>query len=121
MSRISVIGIGYVGLTTAACLADLGHDVIGVDVDVDKIDRLRNGKPTIYEPGLPELMDRVIGAGRLRFTTEYADAIPHSEFVFITVATPMNRRGDVSLTFVRQAARDMAAVMSRSRVASVIG
>jgi UDPglucose 6-dehydrogenase len=113
MSKVAVIGMGYVGLTTAACLADIGHDVTGVDVDPEKISRLEGGKPTIYEPGLPELMQRVIAARRLRFTTEYSEAIPRSEFAFIAVATPMNRRGDVSLTFVRQAAKSIAAQMRR--------
>src|SRR5260370_501935 len=113
MSKVAVIGMGYVGLTTAACLADIGHDVTGVDVDPEKIARLEGGTPTIYEPGLPELMQRVIGAGRLRFTTQYSEAIPRSMFAFITVPTPMNRRGDVSLTFVRQAAESIAAQMRR--------
>ncbi len=113
MSKVAVIGMGYVGLTTAACLADIGHDVTGVDVDPEKIAHLEGGTPTIYEPGLPELMQRVIAAGRLRFTTEYSEAIPRSMFAFITVATPMNRRGDVSLTFVRQAAKSIAAQMRR--------
>jgi UDPglucose 6-dehydrogenase len=108
MSRISVLGLGYVGLVTAACLADLGHEVTGVDIDAEKITRLRRGEPTIYEPGLPEIMARVIGAGRLRFASEYSDAVKDSEFVFITVATPIGRRGDVSLKFVRQAARNLA-------------
>jgi UDPglucose 6-dehydrogenase len=110
--------MGYVGLTTAACLADLGHDVTGVDTDGSKVDRLQQGKPVIYEPGLPEVIDRVTMAGRLRFTTEYSAAIPDSDFVFITVATPMNRRGDVSLDHVRDAARMIGATM-RQRIVIV--
>jgi UDPglucose 6-dehydrogenase len=110
-----VVGVGYVGLTTAACLADLGQDVTGVDTDSSKIKRLQQGQPVIYEPGLPEVLDRVMSAGRLRFTTEYSAAIPDSEFVFITVATPLNRRGDVSLAHLRDAARMIGANM-RQRI-----
>ena len=105
MSSLSVVGTGYVGLTTAACLADLGHEVVALDIDASKIATLKQGKPTIYEPGLQELMTRAIKADRLRFTTEYADAIPNSEFVFVAVGTPMGRRGEADLVFVKQAAR----------------
>ncbi len=111
MSSIAVIGTGYVGLTTAACLADLGHDVTGVDIDSEKIARLKIGKPTIYEHGMAELMARGRKAGRLRFTTEYREAIPGAEFVFIAVATPMGRRGEADLVFVKQAAKSIAAEM----------
>lgn len=111
MSKISVIGTGYVGLTTAVCLADLGHEVTGVDIDSAKIAILQQGTPTIYEPGLPELMAKTTRAGRLRFTTEYAEAIPQTEFVFIAVATPMGRRGEADLVFVKQAAKSVAAEM----------
>ncbi len=111
VGKVSVIGTGYVGLTTAVCLADLGHHVTGVDIDSAKIATLQRGKPTIYEPGLPELMARVGKTGRLRFTTEYQEAIPEAEFVFIAVATPMGRRGEADLVFVKQAAKSIAAEM----------
>jgi len=111
MSSISVIGMGYVGLTTATCLADFGHQVIGVDIDAEKVARLQTGEPTIYEAGMAELMARGMKGKRLRFTTDYADAIPGSEFVFIAVATPMGRRGEADLVFVKQAARSIAGEM----------
>ena len=114
MSSLSVVGTGYVGLTTAACLADLGHEVVALDIDASKIATLKQGKPTIYEPGLQELMTRAIKADRLRFTTEYADAIPNSEFVFVAVGTPMGRRGEADLVFVKQAARSIAKAMKRT-------
>ena len=92
MSSVAVVGTGYVGLTTAVCLADLGHEVIGVDIDKAKVARLKGGDPTIYEPGLTELMAHAMQGGQLAFTSEYGDAIPGADFVFIAVGTPPGRR-----------------------------
>jgi len=113
MSAISVVGTGYVGLTTAVCLAELGHEVVGLDLDARKIASLRAGEPTIYEPGLPEMMADAVESERLRFTTEYADAIPGTEFAFIAVSTPMAQAGEADLSFVRRAAQSIAAAMIR--------
>ncbi len=90
MSRITVIGTGYVGLVTAACLADLGHVVIGMDVDSAKVERLRKGIIPIYEPGLAELIASC--GDRLRFTDDPADAYADGEFIFICVDTPPHTR-----------------------------
>jgi UDPglucose 6-dehydrogenase len=114
MSGIAVIGTGYVGLTTAACLAELGHDVVALDIDETKVATLKKGKPTIYEPGLEDLMSRSVKAKRLRFTTDYAEAIPESEFVFVAVGTPKGRRGEADLVFVKQAARSIAGAMNKT-------
>ncbi len=114
MSSVAVIGTGYVGLTTAVCLADLGHEVIGVDNDTAKVSTLKAGEPTIFEPGLAELMRRVVKAGRLRFTSDYSEAIPEAEFVFIAVGTPPRRRGEADLVFVKQAAKGIAEAMKRT-------
>ena len=76
MSAIAVIGTGYVGLTTAVCLAKLGHRVVGVDIDEAKVARLRSGVATIYEPGLEELMQETQKSGRLVFTSDYREGIP---------------------------------------------
>lgn len=114
MSSVAVIGTGYVGLTTAVCLADLGHDVVGVDTDQTKVTKLKSGRPTIYEPGLDELMASALSSGRLHFTTDYKDAIPQAEFVFIAVGTPPGRRGEADLVFVKQAAKGIAATMTRT-------
>src|SRR5437764_1424213 len=81
MSRVCVIGTGYVGLTTGTCFADLGNDVICLDIDEAKIARLQRGELPIYEPGLEEVVARNVEAGRLRFTTSYAEAIPSAEFL----------------------------------------
>jgi UDPglucose 6-dehydrogenase len=114
MSSIAVVGTGYVGLTTAACLADLGHDVVALDVDETKVDTLKTGTPTIYEPGLEEVMARGAKAKRLRFTTDYGEAVPEAEFVFVAVGTPMGRRGEADLIFVKQAAKSIAGAMRKT-------
>jgi UDPglucose 6-dehydrogenase len=108
LSRITVVGIGYVGLTTAACLADLGNSVCGVDVDPTIIDALHRGEVPFFEPGLQEMVVRNLAAGRLRFTSFYAEAVPEAEFVFIAVGTPMAETGEADLTYVRAAAAMIA-------------
>jgi UDPglucose 6-dehydrogenase len=113
MANITVIGAGYVGLTTAVCFAELGHSVTALDTDAHKIASLQDGQPTIYEPGLAEMMKRNAAAGRLRFTTKYAQAIPDVEYVFIAVGTPPARRGEADLVFVRQAAKSIAEAMTQ--------
>src|SRR5438128_1239874 len=88
MSKVAVIGAGYVGLTTAACLADLGNDVTVVDVDREKVEQLTRNQVPFYEPGMTELVKRNAESKRLRFTTSYADAIPGAEYAIIAVSTP---------------------------------
>ncbi len=111
MKTIAVVGAGYVGLTTAVCLADLGNSVAGVDIDAARIARLRRGQSPIFEPGLEEMIVRNLKAGRLRFTTDYAEALAHARFAYIAVDTPMGRRGDADVTNVRQAAQGIARVV----------
>jgi UDPglucose 6-dehydrogenase len=114
MSAIAVIGTGYVGLTTAVCLAKLGHQVVGVDIDEAKVARLRSGEATIYEPGLEELMQETQKRGRLVFTSDYREGIPAADFVFIAVGTPPGRRGEADLVYVKQAAKAIAGAMKKS-------
>jgi len=114
MSAIAVIGTGYVGLTTAVCLAKLGHRVVGVDIDEAKVARLRSGVATIYEPGLEELMQETQKSGRLVFTSDYREGIPAADFVFIAVGTPPGRRGEADLVYVKQAAKGIAGAMKKS-------
>jgi UDPglucose 6-dehydrogenase len=111
MRRICVIGVGYVGLTTGACFADLGHQVTCVDVDSAKIDKLHAGEMPIYEPGLEEMVRRNTQAGRLHFTTCYEEGVPDAEFVFIAVGTPQGSGGEADLKYVRAAARSIAHAM----------
>ncbi|HEY7925794.1 MAG TPA: UDP-glucose/GDP-mannose dehydrogenase family protein [Candidatus Dormibacteraeota bacterium] len=108
LSRIAVIGTGYVGLTTAACFADLGNEVVGVDIDLDAVATLQRGEVTFFEPGLQEVVTRNLGSGRLRFTSSYEDAVPTAEFVFLAVGTPMGATGEADLTQVREAAAMIA-------------
>lgn len=105
MARIAIVGLGYVGLVYGGAFADLGNCVWGVDIDADKVAKLRDGIVPIYEPGLNELIRRNVEAGRLRFTTDYAEAIPEAEFVFICVGTPSTVDGDADMRAVRTAAR----------------
>src|SRR5207247_7468628 len=114
MSAIAVIGTGYVGSTTAVCPAKLGHQGVGVDIDEAKVARLRSGEPTIYEPGLEELMRETQKSGRLVFTSNYQEGIPVADFVFIAVGTPPGRRGEADLVYVKQAAKAIAGAMKNS-------
>ncbi|MGQ9876160.1 MAG: UDP-glucose dehydrogenase family protein [Chloroflexus sp.] len=107
MKNICVVGTGYVGLTTGVCFADLGHSVTCIEIDLHKLELLRSGKSPIFEPGLEELQERNMRAGRLRFTDDYAVGIPDAEFIFITVGTPMGEDGSADLTYVKAAARSI--------------
>ena len=103
--RVTILGTGYVGLTTGAALAYLGHDVSCVDKDEAKIERLKQGEPPIYEPHLKELLGA--SAGHLRFLTSYEEAVPEAEVVFISVGTPPRADGSPDLRFVRAAADEV--------------
>ena len=109
--RLVMVGSGYVGLVSGVCFADFGHDVICVDTDAGKIDRLKNGEVPIFEPGLEALLRSNTRAGRLSFTTDLAEAAAEADAIFIAVGTP-TRRGDghADLSYVHAAARDIAAV-----------
>src|SRR5690348_17038770 len=111
MSRVAVIGAGYVGLTTAACLADLGNNVVVVDIDEKKIDELKRNRVPFYEPGINELVERNARARRLRFTTSYVDAIPGAEYAIIAVSTPEGEGGEADLSYVEAAASSIADAM----------
>ena len=109
MSKICVVGTGYVGLVTGTCLADLGNDVTCLDVVVEKIKRLESGELPIYEPGLQPMVTRNVDAKRLHFTTSYADAMRNVEFIFIAVNTPTMQDGNgADMSFVESAARSIA-------------
>ncbi len=111
MSKVAVIGAGYVGLTTAACLADLGNDVTVVDINREKIAQLKSRRVPFYEPGLNELVERNARAGRLRFTTAYEDAVPGAEYAIIAVSTPEGEGGEADLSHVEAAADSIAQSM----------
>lgn len=111
MSELCVIGSGYVGLVTGACFADLGNTVTLVDIDERKISMLQQGKMPIYEPGLAEMAQRNTAAGRMHFTTSYAEGLERAEFVFVCVGTPSGVDGEADLQYVRSAAQSIAETM----------
>lgn len=114
--KVGVIGVGYVGLVTAACLADSGTDVICVDEDEDKIRDLNSGIVPIYEPGLTEIVERTRSAGRLQFTTSLPEAVAKSLLLFIAVGTPSAEDGSADISAVLAVAEGVAASMDGYRV-----
>jgi UDPglucose 6-dehydrogenase len=116
MKNIAVIGVGYVGLVTGVCLADLGNRIVCVDIDDDKVESLQQGEMPIYEPGLEDLVERNVRAGRLSFTTSYAEGLEDADFVFIAVGTPEGVDGEADLRYVRMAARSIAEEMDHPMV-----
>lgn len=108
MTNVAVIGTGYVGLVTGVVLSEIGHAVTCIDIDENKVKMLNEAKSPIYEPGLEELMVKNIEASRLCFTTEYKMAFEQAEIIFIAVGTPQSESGAADLTYIEQAARDVA-------------
>ena len=113
---VTVIGTGYVGLVTGTCLAELGHDVVCLDVDSERIDRLQSSIIPIYEPGLDTLVKKNVAAGRLRFTTDVAEATKHGDFQMIAVGTPQSEDGAANVSYVYTAARNIGIHAERSVV-----
>lgn len=114
--RIAIIGTGYVGLTTGACLADVGHRVICVDSDAAKVALLQSGGMPIYEPGLQEVVARGEAAGRLMFTTSTSEAVAVSDIVFIAVPTPPQADGSVDLSYIEGVSREIAGCLTAYRI-----
>ena len=114
--RVAIFGTGYVGLVTGTCLAEVGHEVVCVDVDADKVDGLNRGVVPIYEPGLEPMVKANHAVGRLRFTTDAAEAIEHGEVVLIAVGTPPDEDGSADLQYVLAVARTIGEHMSRPLV-----
>jgi UDPglucose 6-dehydrogenase len=106
--RVTVIGAGHVGLVTAACFAQVGHEVVVDDDDPGKLELIRQGRPWFYEPGLAELLTEVIGAGRLRVAVDKAEAVRHGVVVFVCVGTPSRGDGSPNLAYVEAVAREVA-------------
>lgn len=116
MKRICVMGTGYVGLVSGACLADFGNAVVCVDIDEDRVERLRGGDVPIYEPGLEELVARNRDRGRLSFSSDVAFAIKSSDIVFICVGTPSLPSGEVDMSYVHAAARSIGQYMEDYKI-----
>ncbi len=114
--RVSIFGTGYVGLVTGTCLAEVGHEVICVDVDAAKVEGLEHGVVPIYEPGLAPMVKANHAAGRLRFTTDAAQAVAHGDIVFIAVGTPPDEDGSADLQYVLAVARSIGRHLDRDTV-----
>jgi UDPglucose 6-dehydrogenase len=118
--RLAVVGCGHVGTVTAAGFAELGHTVAGIDVDVTLVDSLNNVVVPFMEPGLADLLERNLQAGRLRFTASHDEGLDRAEFIFLCVNTPATSTGAADLRYVRKAVAQIAEVVSRSRRRPVI-
>ena len=117
---ICIIGSGYVGLVSGACFAEVGHNVVCVDNDPRKIEKLQRGEIPIYEPGLEDLVHRHVSANRLRFTGSIEDGVAHSEIVYIAVPTPPQADGSVDLSNIERVAREIAVVLKPGQYRVVV-
>jgi GDP-mannose 6-dehydrogenase len=106
--KVAVIGLGYVGTVTAACLASSGHEVWGVDVDVAKVDEIRSGRSPVAEPGLDAMVSHAVADGTLHATTSCTEALDRAEMSLVCVGTPSGARGSTDLFYVRRAVHDIA-------------
>lgn len=113
--KISVFGTGYVGLATGVCFADMGYTVLCLDVDPEKVEKLNKGIPTIFEPGLEDLLKRNLAAERLSFTTDYKKAVDASDILFIAVGTPSDEKGAANLSYVVSAAESIGQYMNSKK------
>ncbi|MFN0149863.1 MAG: UDP-glucose dehydrogenase family protein [bacterium] len=116
MKKIGIVGTGYVGLVTGACVADFGNQVICVDIDEAKVRSLREGKVPFFEPGLAELVSRNVSRNRLSFTSSLAEAVAASEILMIAVGTPTGSAGEADLKYVEEVARGIGRAMTGYRV-----
>ena len=117
--KLSIIGTGYVGLVTGVCLSEKGHSVVCVDLDESKVNQINAGKTPIYEPGLPELLERQVAGGRLRATTDLEQAVRQSSLTLIAVGTPFNR-DQIDLTYVRACAAQIGAALRKKKTYHVV-
>src|ERR1700694_3405638 len=115
--RISIFGLGYVGCVTAACLAERGHQVTGVDVNAEKVGMINAGTSPVIEPGLGDLVSEMVNAGRLRATTSVEEAVQQSDLAMICVGTPSGKNGQIDLTAIENVGRDLGlALKGRTEV-----
>ncbi|HET7900876.1 MAG TPA: hypothetical protein VFL59_06775, partial [Candidatus Nanopelagicales bacterium] len=112
--RLTVVGCGYLGSVQAAAMAVIGHDVVGFDVDADKVARLAKNDPPFYEPGLEELLAAALSTGRMRFTTSYAEAAEHGEIHFLCLGTPQRHDSNAADTsYVEAAVENLGPLLTR--------
>jgi UDPglucose 6-dehydrogenase len=114
--KLCIIGTGYVGLVTGTCFAQVGHEVIAVDNDENKVKMLQGGGMPIYEPGLEEMVKENVAAGRLKFTSSTKEGVEKSDVIFIAVPTPPQADGSVDLSFIERVAREIAGAMNGYKI-----
>lgn len=114
--KLTIIGTGYVGLVTGTCFAEVGHNVICVDNNEEKVELLQAGGIPIYEPGLEELVKKNVAGGRLRFTSSTKDGVENSDVIFIAVPTPAQSDGSVDLSFIESVAREIAGALTSYKI-----
>ena len=114
--KLTIIGTGYVGLVTGTCFAEVGHHVICVDSDAAKVEMLKGGGVPIYEPGLEELIQKNVAAGRLNFTNSTTEGVEKSDVIFIAVPTPPQPDGSVDMSFIEKVAREIASAMTSYKI-----
>src|ERR1041385_7533776 len=111
--RLSVFGLGYVGCVSAACFAKEGHDVVGVDVNPVKVEIINSGRTPIVEAGIGELIEEMVSAGRLKATTDSAEAVAASDLSIVCVGTPSRDNGSLDLTYVKRVCQEIGAALER--------
>lgn len=114
--KVTIFGTGYVGLVTGACLADVGYNVICVDIDEKKINGLKNGQIPIFEPGLDAIVERASKSGHLKFSTSAEEGVEHGEFIFIAVGTPPDEDGSADLKYVLEVAKSIGQYMNSNKI-----
>lgn len=114
--KITVVGTGYVGLVTGTCFAETGNNVICVDIDIEKVNKLSNGQITIYEPGLEKLFDRNLKEDRLHFTTNLAEGVKDAEVIFLALPTPPGEDGSADLSYILRVAEDLGKILTDYKV-----
>ena len=114
--RLTIIGIGYLGLTHAVCMAELGHDVVALDTDARKLAQASNGEVPFFEPGLEAMLRKNLDAGRLRFTTSYAELAESGDVHFLCVGTPQAPDGSADMSYVIAAADSLAPHLRRQQL-----
>src|SRR3989338_1078466 len=116
MKKIAVVGTGYVGLVTGTCFAETGNQVICVDIDAKKVERMRNGEVPIYEPHLDVVFERNINANRISFTTDLKRAVDFAEIIFLALPTPPGEDGSADLSYVLRVAEQLGEIMTEYKV-----